>query len=259
MMHGLTFAIYPDGESVSLGLFQKTIEDIQRLITDVDYAVTQERGARRWVISELRSSVPTITLRPLLENDETVEAIVKGVGVVTRGSLEPPAYFTEQALEDLKRMRRLFMGRDRAKHLEFSLNGRDKTIIWKDIADKVERILAGGYWNLGSIEGTLEAINLHGNPTFTVWDRVSRSPVRCRFPKEQDWKEKVKYLLEKRVLVSGKVNYFRNGIPRSVTNIAAMEDATPPSTTEKGTYGSIPLDKEAPDSVSFLHKIREEN
>ncbi len=254
---GLTFAIYPEGESVSLTLFRKSIEDIHRLITDVDYAVTREKGLRRWVVSELRSSIPTITLTPLLGNEETMEAIAKGLGLVAGGSSEPPAFFTEQALEDLRRMRRLFTGRDRARRLEFSRNGGEKTILWKDIGEKVEKILTGGYWNLGSLEGTLEAINLHGSPMFTIWDRVSRAPVRCFFPSEVAWKQRVKDLLEKRILVSGKVNYFRNGVPRSVSDIAQIDEVTVPSGPQKATFGSIPSEEASRDIVGFLHGIRE--
>lgn len=257
MVQELTFAIYPDGEAVSIGLFEKTIQDIHRLVRDVDYAVTKERGIRRWIITQLHSSVPTITLQPLLDSGDTARVLMGGIRTVTLGSQEPPAYFTEQALEDLKRMRRLFTGRDRAKRLEVSHNHGESATIRDDIADKTEQILMGGYWNLGSIEGMLEAINLHGNPTFTIWDRVSRYPVRCRFPKELPWKEKVKSLLEKRVLVSGKVNYFRNGIPRSITSIEAIDDATPSADLPKATYGSIPRDEGTRDDVvTFLHKLR---
>ncbi len=256
MAYSLTFAIYPDAESISVNLFLKAIEDIDRLIRDVDYAVTRERGGRRWVISELHSSVPTITLRPLLDNVEVVEAIVNGVHIVSQGATEPPAHFGEQALEDLIRMRRLFGGRDRAKRVEFRHNGH-VGVVEKDIGEKAQKILKGGYWNLGSLEGTLEAINLHGNPTFTIWDRVSRAPVRCSFPRNIEWKERIKGLLEKRVLVIGRVNYFRNGIPRSVTDIKKIEDMTPDRSLPRATFGSIPSPDIAKDPAGFLHIIRE--
>ncbi len=257
MAYSLTFAIYPDAESVSLKLFLKAIEDIDRLIRDVDYAVTREKGTRRWIISELYSSTPTITLRPVVNNVEIVEAFVHGLRAITTGTLEPPPHFTEQALDDLKRMRRLFIGRDRAKRLVFSSNGEKSAVIERDIDEKTDRILKGGYWNLGSLEGTVEAIKLHGNPTFTAWDRVSRSPVRCSFPRDTTWKERVKSLLEKRVLIIGRVNYFRNGTPRSVTNIERVEDMSPDRSLPRATFGSIPSPDIAKDPAGFLHVIRE--
>lgn len=256
MKQGLTFAIHPDGEAVSLGLLQKTIQDVHRLVRDVDYAVTKEKGIRRWMVEELRSSIPTITIRPLLDHSETVEAIMHGLQTVSRGSLEPPNYFTEEALEDLRRMRLLFIGRDRAKRLEFSFNGEEKAIVESDIGRKVEQILKGGYWNLGSLEGLLEALNLHGSPTFTIWDRVSKMPIRCNFPQEREWKDLTKSLLEKRVLVTGRINYFSNGSLRSITRIEGIEDASPKLDLPKATFGSIPSEEAARGSVEFLHKVR---
>lgn len=258
MAFDLTFIIRPDAESVSVRLFLKTIEDIDRVIRDVDYAVTKEKGTRRWIISGLRSSAPTITVRPALDNAEIVEAFVHGLRTITAGALEPPPYFTEQALDDLKRMRRLFTGRDRAKSLEFSSNGEKHAVIERDISEKADRILKGSYWNLGSLEGTLEAINLHGSPTFTIWDRISRLPVRCSFPRDVIWKERVKGLLEKRVLVIGRVNYFLNGKPRSVTNIERIEDMTPDSNLPRATFGSIPSPDIAKDPAEFLRMVRGE-
>ena len=257
MAYSLTFVIHPDAEFVSIRLFLKAIEDIDRIIRDVDYAVTKEKGIRRWIIAGLHSSAPTITLKPALDNAEIVEAFALGLKAITTGTLEPPAYFTEQALDDLKRMRRLFTGRDKAKSLEFSSNGEKHAVIERDISEKADRILKGGYWNLGSLEGTLEAINLHGNPTFTIWDRMSRLPVRCNFPRDIKWKEQVKSLLEKRILVVGRVNYFRNGKPRSVTNIEKIEDMTPNSNLPSATFGSIPSLDIAKDPAAFLHVIWE--
>ncbi len=258
MDKGLTFAIHPDGQSVSVELFYETIGAVHRLVQDVDYAVAKEWGVRRWVIEELRSSIPTITIRPLVDNVPTVKALLSGLQVVIHDSLEPPGYFTEEALQHLKGMQRLFSGRGRAKRLEFSENGSQKVIVTADIGAKVERILKGGYWNLGSLEGTLEAVNLHGNPTFTIWDRVSKAPIRCYFPKDKEWKESVKRLLEKRVLVAGRINYFINGMPRSITQIRSIEDATPDPSSPKATFGSIICKEGSRDAVAFLHDARGE-
>lgn len=258
MIEGLTFSIYPDGEAVPVGLFIKAIDNIARLVRDVDYAVTKERTGRRWIVSKLHSSTPTITLRPMLGDTATMEAIFEGLHLMTTTvPLEPPVYFTEDALDDLRQMRRLFTGRERAKRLVFTTDGERTATVERNIEDKVTRILAGGYWALGSIEGTLEAVNLHGNPTFTIWDRVSRTPVRCYFPKERGWMDRVKGLLEKRVLVRGKVNYFRNGLPRSIANIEEIEDMTPNASLPKATFGSIPSKEAAEDVVSFLRSARE--
>lgn len=256
-MQGLTFAIYPDGEHVSLDLFQRTIRSVTYVVRDVDYAMTREKSTRRWVIERLQSSTPTLTVRPLLEQPEITDTIFSGIESINSGNVEPPKHFTEDALGHLKRMNSLFTGRDRLSHLEFSLNGSALTVLRDDIGEKVNRILRGGYWNLSSLEGTLEALNFHGNPTFTIWDRVSKSPVRCYFPKDKEWKERVKTLLENRVLVRGKVNYFRNGVPRFISEIEEMENRSPIANLPKAAFGSIPSDEAAKDVVGFLRRVRQ--
>ena len=105
MPDGLTFAINPETQAASLDLFLKAVEDIRRLLRDVDYAIHRECTSRRWIISDLHSSSPTMSLRPLLGDEEMVGAIAAGIREITAGTDEPPQYFTEQVLGDLKRMR----------------------------------------------------------------------------------------------------------------------------------------------------------
>jgi hypothetical protein len=255
MVHNFTFIIHPEAEQTSFDLFQKTIEDIRRFIKDIDYSVTREHGKRRWVIESLRSSNPTITIRPLLENEELIQTITGGIDSVSKGTFDPPKHFNEPTLEDLRRMKRLFWGNDRATSIEFTHDNQTAKIE-RDIGDKVERILRGGYVAFGSIEGTLEAVNLHGSPTFTIWDRVSGAPVRCYFQAGRSWADKVKQLLEKRVIVRGKVKYFANGLPRSINGIEDILDETPKSGLPKATFGSLGSGR--PENMDdFLKRVRQ--
>ena len=105
MVQALSFVIYPDTQAVSLELLLKSVEDVNRLVRDVDYAITRERTKRNWVVVELHSSNPTITIAPLLGDTESIDTIVNGLTLIMRGTEEPPPYFTEQVLDDLKRMR----------------------------------------------------------------------------------------------------------------------------------------------------------
>jgi len=257
MSRNLTFVINPEGQQASLELFQKTIEDIRRLIRDLDYAVTREKGRRRWVIEALRTSAPTITVRPLLENDELIETIVNGVASVSRGTEVPPDHFNEPSLEDLRRMQRLFRGGDRARNVTISHN-EHPAVIERDIGSKVDRILAGGYSALGSIQGVLDAINLHGpNPVFTIWDSERGTPIHCSFPKTSEWVKRVEDLLQKLVMVKGTVNYFKNGLPRSIVGIKAITDETPDANLPRATFGCLSGEEPITDVVDFLKRVRE--
>lgn len=256
MSEGLTFTINPNNQAASMDLFVKALDDIRRLLNDVSYAMYRERTGRRWVIESLHSSSPTVLVEPLLGDVESAVAVAQGIREVTLGTDQPPEHFTESVLEDLKRMRRLFRGRDRARSIVVTFVGEPYAEIRDDIAYQASRILTAGYWNLGTVEGTLDAINFHGAPKFTIWDRVSRAPVRCSLTSDLSWKESAKELLEKRVRVRGRIRYFLNGVPRSVVNISDIQDATPDPQLPKADFGSIPDTEAARDPVAFLRAVR---
>ena len=56
MEDGLTFRINPEAESASIGLFAKSMEDIDKLLRHVDYAMHGSKHGNKWEIRGLRSS-----------------------------------------------------------------------------------------------------------------------------------------------------------------------------------------------------------
>jgi hypothetical protein len=123
-----------------------------------------------------------------------------------------------------------------------------------DIGTKVDRVLRSGYYLLGSLEGTLEAVNLHGRGTFTIWERVTGKPVRVGLTHEM--REHIKALLDKRVLVAGRVRYFANGQPRSVVDLTEIRDLET-SYTVRAEFGSIPGLTGDMETPAFLKAMRE--
>ena len=236
----LTFVVNAESEFAPFSLLYKSLEDIRRLLRDVDRAMYGPKSKHEWMVSKLSSSAPTITVQADLNGRQAVEAVDVGLRAVTAGTDRPPKHFTEEVLVDLQKMRRLFVGKNKAKSVTVSLNGRSAATIQRDISEKVSRILNVGYTSIGSLEGTLEVINIHGKGSVTIWDRVSRSPVRCSITKNEEWIDRVKSLLGKRVMVTGDILYFVNGVPRSVSNVTEIEDATPDPSLPRAKFGSIP-------------------
>ena len=256
-MEGLTFQIRTEGETTSLDLFVRTLEDVRKLLIEVDYAVNRERSGKRWAITHLRSSAPTFTIGPAhTDLREPMDAVVSGIGEIGRGIDRPPQYFTEDVLERLLKMRRHFRGQGGANSISISSNGHEPVAVTRNTGERVSKILEAGYWSLGSLEGRLEAVNFHNRPNFTIWDRVSRSPVRCSIPDNQQQKDTVKALLEKRVIVQGRIRYFPNGVPRSVSHIQEIVDNTPDPALPRAEFGSIPDEEIAKDPAKFLQIAR---
>ncbi len=263
MADGLTFQIKPEGEFTSLDLFVRALEDVRKLVIEVDYAVNRKRSGKRWAVTRLNSSSPTFTIAPagypaLRDSgfEQSISAIVVGIEEITQDADRPPQYFTEDGLKCLMKMRRHFSGQGKADSICVSANGDGPTAITGDIGRQVKKILASGYSGLGSLEGHLEAVNFHRRPNFTVWERVSRAPVRCSLPNTPDWKELTKSLLEKRVLVQGRIRYFSNGVPQSVGDVQDILDNTPDPTLPRSEFGCIPDDEAAEDPAKFVRAIR---
>ena len=236
----LTFVIHPEAEFASVDLLWESLEDIARLLVDVDRAMYGPKSKHLWYVGNIQSSDPTITVRPDPQGKDAVSVVGAGLRTVTAGTDRPPPHFSEQALTGLRKMTRLFRGGSKARSIAVSVDGLQTATIRSNIGQQVDRILTASYHNLGSLEGTLEFINVHGAPTITIWERVSGSPVRCHIPRERAWVELVKSLLEKRVRVAGHIRYFANGAPRSVSDVSDIEDATQNPGLPKAAFGSIP-------------------
>ena len=156
----------------------------------------------------------------------------------------------------LKKMRRHFEGPDKARRISVFADGVGEGVIDGDIGDRVGEVLNPRRGDLGSLDGYLEVVNFHGNPRFAIWERGTRSMVKCFLPEGPEWKERVKSLLGKRVLVSGRIRYFSNGFPRSISEIRDIVDNTPDPTLPKAYFGCIPDAEAAKDPAKFLRKIR---
>lgn len=255
---GLTFIINPETEHASVDLLLHSVQDIVRLLRRIDDAIHGPRHQHKWIVRELRSSAPTITVEETpLNGVRSAEVIGQGLRTLTSGTDEPPQHFTVPVLENLAKMNRLFTGTGaRAKSIDVLVSGDLVATIEEDISEKVKRVVSSGYRGKGSVEGTLEAIDIHGAPVVTIWERVFRTPVRCHIPKENEWTELVVGFLGKRVTVTGEVQYFSNGKPRTIRDVVRIKDATPNPNLPRAEYGSIPDEEAVHDPVEFLNSIR---
>jgi hypothetical protein len=257
----LTFTIYPDTEYVSFQLLQRTLGRIHRLVERVDYVVTREKAGRQWIVSDLHSSAPTITIEPLIDPQNVVDKVTDGLRIVSAGqAVVPPPFYSVDALRDVRSMQGLFTSKERLRRVEFRADAQTPPVatIDKTIGEKVDRILRRSYAILGSIEGQLDAVSFHGTSMFIIWDRLSGLPIRCYFPNNPLWKDRVKQLLERPVLVVGTVRYFSNGAPQTITEITELRDLSRDPKAREATFGSIPnYITGGRDSVEYVHSLRE--
>ena len=257
MTEAITFVVHPQNEFASLDLFLKSVEDVSRLIKEVDFVVTKERSKRKWIITKLQASAPTVTISPIVDG-RTLDVFAEGLQLLSADDVtEPPPHFTADVLKDVKKMSRLFRGKDKAKGLSFHVNGSKVATIDARTREKVDRILRTTVDVFGSLEGELDAVNLHGGSGhFTIWERLSGHPVRCEFHKSR-WTDTIKALLERRVLVSGKVRYFANGKPTLIRDVDHIEDRTASTSSNVSDFGAIADLTSGLDPDEYLAKLRE--
>jgi hypothetical protein len=257
MADSLVFKLEPRGEALTFRALIESTESINRILRDVDYGLTGEKTARQWLVTKLSNPTPTLTLEPMLDEVGLVDATAHGIEVITGDDapLAPPKGWTDFALDDLRKMKRLFNGHYGMRQVTVSRGGEPVGRIADDIQGKVDRVYRGEYSLLGSLEGTLEAVNLHGHAPFTtIWERVSGRPVRVYLPK--GIKGRAKELLESRVLAIGRVKYFANGTPRAIVDLTEIRklDGTHRVIAE---YGSIPDLTGDQTTEEFLRAMRE--
>lgn len=264
MPETLTVSIVPDDGGVTFDALYRAVEDLRRLVLDVDGAVTQRPGrqrARRWYVDHITSSNPAITLRPATDGtdsgDRTVKAIVGGVKWISAGQQDaPPPYFSERELEDLREIKRLRA--NGVSRLEFRSDGQSDSpasLVPSLIEEQVSLILRSGDAEYGSLEGILDALNLHRTRTLTIWEGITGLAVRASFPEE--FENTVREMLRHRVRITGLVNYFADGRPRRITEFTSIEDMQLASGS-RATFGSIPDLTGGRGAIEHLRIVRAE-
>lgn len=257
MAESLVFELQPRGEALTFrGLIEAT-ESINRILRDVDYTITGNKTAHQWLVTRLSNPTPSLTLQPILDEVGLVDLTARGLESITadEAPTAPPEGWSEYALDDLRRTKRLFNGYYDMRAIVVKRNAQPIARIADDISRKVDRVYRGGYSLLGSLEGKLEAVNLHGKtPTTTIWERMSGRPVRVHL--SQELKSKAKDLLEHRVLVSGRIKYFANGASRSIVDLKDIRDLDRPYRL-RAEFGSIPDITGDLTTEEFLEAMRE--
>ena len=154
-------------------------------------------------------------------------------------------------MRQLRRLRSTGVSR-----IEFSRNGTTTSVFPSRVEEQIDRILGAGDAEYGSVEGMLDAINLHRTLRLTIWDDITGLAVRCSFP--QEYEHTVRDLLRCRVRISGLVRYFADGRPRSVTELRGIEDLTPDPTLATAAFGSISDLTDGIGSERYLRIVRGE-
>jgi len=213
-----------DADDISPADFGVAVNEFAGLLADLDRELSPGRErSLRWRVTNLGmgSATMSVEAEPLEDaadiGPELVTALVEGFPLIREG-LRPSAY-SDEAIERVRRLTGLIT--DGVRAILVTAPSIPQTVsITRETAAKIESIIGQGYTSVGAIEGTLEALSIHGRPTFTVYDAVTGRAVRCEFPIQM--KKKVVAALGYKVLVHGNIRRDPAGRPTALRDIDTL-------------------------------------
>ena len=178
------------------------------------------RDPVRYVITEARGGSVTLGVRPQQTTRSVPAAALPRIArTVTSGlkSLERtakrPKHFSDVALERLRDLAAL-KGPD-IPAVKIANGTGDQLSLSARLLEHVEAVLAPEIKSIGTVEGQLEGLIIHGKRRFLIYDPLTSRQVTCYFTERVAW-ETVLQAFGKRVAASGFVHSRRSGEKVSV-------------------------------------------
>ena len=205
--------------SISIHTFLSATENELRILQDLDSAISRAPGGTLdWLVTDLSlgSLVIELDSRSRLEDKniglDVANVFAKGLHQIEEEGTTPP-YYSEYTLQKAKALLRL-IGRDGAVGLHVSSPGFSADLTARASAN-IGELIPVRHESLGSVEGTIEMISIHGSPRFVIYHSRTRKAVSCRFDSAR-WLSQIKDALGRRVYVTGVLHTNVRGEPLRV-------------------------------------------
>ena len=184
-----------DGSDISMDAFIKAADAFLALLKSVDLSVHGGNRLIRWRLAELSYSSPaTIAAdgRPSrrdIQADPTpraAEMLLDGIEAIEVRSFMFPE-FSDDVLESARTLGSLRGQGGIANVTLMGMNEAPTTLprsvpVTQRVVAAVDDVLKEKHRALGSVEGRLEGINIHGEYYLNVYEVVHGKRVRCVFP-----------------------------------------------------------------------------
>lgn len=149
---------------------------------------------------------------------QIARTVLSGLRELERGP-KRPRHFSDDALDKLRDLARV-AGPD-IPSLMVSDGGRDRRVaLSSDVLAHVEAVLTPAFHTIGTIEGELEGLILHGRKRFLLYDRLAGRKIDCYFGDFIAWEE-IRDMLGKRIAVTGEIRSRRSG-ERASINVSSV-------------------------------------
>jgi hypothetical protein len=205
------------GVSVDLKSLTKVSEKFSGLIDEVSKEYTGVAHGVRWVVEVERGCV-RLPLRAEATVEEVRPAAAHELGTIIAAGLskledcpERPDYFNDKALELAKGLANF------TKRLPIAVrNGHAGVEVTQQLSINAEKVLGTPRTTFGTVEGELEALNLHGSSKeFSIYPLGSKG-IKCTFGSRLDLERDILPAVSKRVAARGRIKTRPNGERLSV-------------------------------------------
>lgn len=233
------------------------------ILEELDNAISAKRGGTmEWVISGISTEASlTVTIEPKLKlkdvdySGKVAELLVDGWAHIQKEHTTPP-YFSDYGLRKTyniaKTLRKNGAEAIKVEDIERKASG----LIEANVADPLKKLISIRYQEIGSVEGTLEIISVHGSPRITIYHSITQRSVNCKFTPEL--LDLAKEGLGNRVIVYGMVyiNYMHEPVKVDADRIVTMpqEKDLP---TAKDLRGLVPDFTGDMKTEDYIRSLRE--
>jgi len=207
-----------EGNRITANKFTKCVNTFFELVNDVAQSVSGGKKAVDWIVSVKPGSI-VLSLKPDATNgdigvvDRTVSTLKNGIDAISR-RCRPPKEFSVNAQRKLYELGKIENKKqNEIDHVKLQINRAVRELSPSSVAF-VDDLLGTSFKAYGTIDGDLEALDLHGKLTFYIYEDLSGNKVKCIFG--EDVYNDVISSIRKRVSVYGLIKYKKNGLINSV-------------------------------------------
>jgi hypothetical protein len=218
----VTITLETEGHYVTLGDLARAAGDLSELVTSVAGDLGEETETtlnddQHWAVSNMRVGSAVLTVAPLVPRleaksaQEVMGTILGGLRKLEAGAEDRPEHFPDQALYAARHL--VGMLNDGVTRITLR-SGNEVIELSQRVQATVDALVRGVNEVLGSVEGRLEGLTVHGTRQASLYQSGTNRRIECRFPPEL-----LKDMIEgftHRVQVIGLIRYTRRGEPASV-------------------------------------------
>jgi hypothetical protein len=244
-----------------LKALEESLQSVERLVDDKDQATIYYR-----VVDASHSSPIRFVLEPVLKprNRAPVtdslgllkkhhDRFFVEIGRISRKEAPSP----DVSDKTLQTIQKLVNQQGKEFKTATITNGSAKVQLDAKLKQNVNYFLTEEISSYGSYQGTLEAVNIHGETnTFWIYPATGTNRIRCKFP--VGTKERVKRALDKLVIVSGKKFYRpKSNFPHRI-DVAEFEIVEQAPKHLKDLKGTLATNGITGTSEQIINQVRDE-